>query len=295
MSPSALKRALLRCCTCWDSIRLLDWIDRKGLQHLFFHHLRYRVTPAMLERALAAPPAERARLYALATSYLKVDNTYKTTGLDRTRLADGLLLELAREFDAPRLLEVGVSDGSSALNLLARRDVFAEVVLTDRFSRFLQRRFPLGRAFLDAEGRRFGLKFLCLYVWLSPGRTVDPQGYAPIEVVNPRVREAFGVPAIRRFDLFRDALDRPVQLIKCANILNLAYFDAATIRRALDNLARSLAPGGYVVLSQNNAKYPGDEAALVLRREADGFRPVRNVNGHELAALFPDAPAPETA
>lgn len=288
MNWADLKDYLRRFCLCCDSIKLLDWVHRKNLQLLFFFLLRYRVSPAVLGDVLRQDVdiEELGRLFALGTSSLKIGKIFKTTGLKRTSMADDLLLKLARRKTKPSLMEIGVSDGSSALGLLARSDVFGRVVLTDRFSRFYVRNYLFGKVFLDAEKCLYGIKFLCFFIFLSPKAVSDASGYLPIEVVNPILRERYNIQAITRFDMFKDALDEPVDIIKCSNILNKAYFSDEEIHAAVKSLCRSLNDGGSIVVSQNYEQYNDGEAGFVLRKEGGDVLLEEAFNDHYIVSLF---------
>ena len=288
MNWAGLKDFLRRFCLCFDSIRLLDWMHRKNIQLFFFFLLRYRVSPAILADALKqdADIDELGRLFALGTSSLKIGKIFKTTGLKRTSMADDLLLKLAHGKTKPSLMEIGVSDGSSALGLLARSDVFGRVVLTDRFSRFYVRNILFGNVFLDAEKRLYGVKVLCFFIFLSPKTVSDASKYRPIEVVNPILREKYGIEAITRFNMFEDTFDKPVDIIKCANILNKAYFSDEEIHAAVKSLCRSLNEGGSIVVTQNNEQYVSGEAGFVLRKEGESVLLEEAFNDHFLVNLF---------
>ena len=273
---------------CLDRPRLLDTIAlRPWLRVLAFRFLRLRFSPAILENAEAQPGGteERGRLYSLAMSHLNVGDTYKTTGRNRTVLADAALGRLAAGYSTPSALEVGVSDGISALGLL-RNSALGAITLTDRFPLFHEKPIPLGRVFLNADGRLLGIKFLCFYLNIGEGPLCDLTRYTPIETANPVVRQEFGIQAIQRFDMFHDRLDKPVDLIKCANILNTDYFPDRAIRRAVANLGRNLTKSGHLVISQNNARYPKGEALFILRREDNRLVPAGEENDHDVASLF---------
>jgi len=288
MSWAGLKDFLRRFCLCFDSIKLLDWMHRKNIQLFFFFFLRYRVSPSVLEDVLKQDVdiEEMGRLFALGTSSLKIGKIFKTTGLKRTDMADDLLLKIAQEKTKPSLMEIGVSDGSSALGLFTRSDVFGRVVLTDRFSRFYVRKIPFGKVFLDAEKRLYGIKFLCFFIFLSPKTVSDASGYTLIEVVNPILREKHGIQAITYFNMFMDVLDEPVDIIKCANVLNKAYFSDEEIYAAVKNLCQSLNDGGSIVVSQNNEQYKDGEAAFILKKNDTDARLVESVNDHDLMNMF---------
>lgn len=288
VSWAGIKVFLRRYCLCLDSIKLLDWIHRNNIQFFFFFILRFRVSPEVLIDVLnqKVDLEEKGRLFALGTSALKIGKIFKTTGLKRTGMADALLLRLAQEKTKPSLMEVGVSDGSSALGAFTCSEVFDRVVLTDRFSRFYMQKRCLGKLFLDAEKRLYGFKILCLFIFLSPRPVKADSGYTPIEVVNPILSEKHGIEAITRFNMFKDVLDEPVDIIKCANILNKAYFSDEDLHAAVKSLCRSLKDGGYIVVSQNNKQYKDGEAGFVLRKSGADIHLVEAFNNHDLEYLF---------
>jgi len=288
MMLSQVKHVLRESGLCLDSVRLLDWIKSSPrAKILFFRFLRLRFSPGVLEDALnqAVGSAEKSRLFSLGMSFLNVGNTYKTTGENRTGLADNEIAKLAGGYDTPRLLEVGVSDGISSCNNL-RNKSFVEVVLTDRFNCFYEKRMFWGRKYYDSSRRLLGIKFLVFYINLCLERQSDISGTRKIETANPILAEEFGITSIRPFDLFQDRLDEPVNIIKCANILNESYFSGEEIRRAVDNLGLSLSEDGCIVISHNNEKYEDGEALAVLRKKAGGFHLEKELNGHELVQLF---------
>ncbi|MBA4357669.1 MAG: hypothetical protein C0405_08095, partial [Desulfovibrio sp.] len=185
-----------------------------------------------------------------------------------------------------RLLEVGVSDGMSCLELLAALPPEAEVVLTDRHPTFtLRGRGPLV-LILDGCGRVLGLKLCCLYLNLPLSLRLDPSRGRAIQTANPLLAEASPPLSISRFDICRDTLEPAFQLIKCANVFNRKYFNDATTRAAVANLGRSLADCGYLFISQNNERYAGGESYFVLQKRDNTLALVEEQNGHEALGLF---------
>lgn len=254
---------------------------------LLARFLRVRVSPDALGniRALPLPLAERAGLFRQAISLLNVGETYKTTGLGRTRLADEAILRLCAGRGPVALLDIGVSDGSASVELLERLRP-ARAVLTDLHPALYARGPRPLRVFLDGRRRLLGVKLLGLYVNLSPGGLRDTAGFTPIDTANPLLAEVHGVRAILPFNALADRLDDPVQVIKCANVLNRAYFNEADLRAAVSNLSRSLAEGGLLVISHNNAKYAEGEAWLALRKAGGRLVLAEEAGAHECLDLF---------
>lgn len=289
MNRSRWYHVLMESGLCIDRVRLLEWLLKSDRARIAaFRFFRLRFSPAILDNALqvSSEPGETGRLFSLGMSHINVGDTYKTTTSERTVLADETVIRLARMHESPGLLEIGVSDGSSSLELLRHKSVFSRIVLSDRFSHFYERRIPFGRIFLDSDGGLLGIKFLCFYINLALSKARDVSLYSRIETINPVVRKLGGIEQIETFNALLDKLSESVHIIKCSNVLNKSYFSDDQIIKATRNLANSLLDGGSLVISHNNVKYTQGEAVLVLRKEANGFHVAENLNQHELASLF---------
>lgn len=291
MRISELMRMLSSLKVCIDSPWLLKKVMGLSLEAQDWFHRFARFSPALLDVVAGQDSAlqDKGRLYSMAVSYFRFGNIFKLTGSDRTNLADDLVYSLVREFESPRIMEVGVSDGSSALGILENRKMFGDVVLTDRYNRFYYQRRLAGRLFHDGDGnpQLFKLGFLSFDV---PSPAYDQQrNLVPIETANPVLRREFGITGIRRFDMFVDRLEDEVQIMKCANLLNCSYFSDKDILGAVDNLGRSLVDGGYLVVSQNNEKYAQGEAVFALKKSGADFSLVHDRNEHEAARLYRQA------
>ena len=257
-----------------DNLWLVRQIATTGWRTtLLLRFLRIRVTPDALKRvqALDLPLDERARLFTAAISYINVNETAKTTGQHRTRLADEAIARRAAEFTRVSLFDLGVSDGTASLDLLESLPNLTQAVLADRHVRLYARGPAAFRTFLDGEHRLLGVKILGVYVSLSLSATMDPSKFESIGTLNPLVQLRLGERSVVRFDAARDLLKPPATLIKCANLLNPVYFSGGALRAAAANIGRSLVDGGYLCISQNHARYPQGEAYLILRRQGDAL------------------------
>ncbi|PKN08873.1 MAG: hypothetical protein CVU73_06485 [Deltaproteobacteria bacterium HGW-Deltaproteobacteria-8] len=274
---------------CVDSPLVLRWIMRGGsLQTLALRFLRLKFTPMLLGRirGLSAELSTRSALFTQAISYINARETYKTTGLDRTRLADAAVLRGIQGVPAPRLLEVGVSDGVSCIRLLESLPADAVAELTDRHPYFYRKGLPFACLLADADGRLLGLKLPLFYLNLPLSVTFDTASWARIETINPILPESLGINVIRPFDVRWGRATAPVHAIKCANVFNRHYFPDQVIRAATANLGESLLEGGILVISQNNARYPGGEAYFVLRKTGGRLVLEEKQGGHEALELF---------
>lgn len=291
---NALKNVLLRSGFCADSVPALRLCLRAlrlpALRQLAIAS-RIKFTPDILEklRRSALAPAEKSALFSEAMNLFRSGPTFKTTGAARTPLADKAILEAAPA--GALILETGVSDGVSALGLLEARGA-ARVLLSDRQAAFHFSDFGPFRVFYDKDDGFLSVKFFFLYLCTGLDAGLPPEGAGTVSLLNPAVQERFPQARLLPFDIFTDALPEKAGVIKCANVLNKAYFSAAAAARAVANLHRSLAEGGRLYLCHANPKYRDGEAYVVLRREGAGFRLEAEVNEHELledlrSGLFP--------
>ena len=284
MTPDLLK-ILSGSGPCADDLRLLrlylDLLDSPFLRVLALA-TRLRFTPGVLDliRSAPLPPEERGALFSRAMNLFSSGAAYKTTGRGRTPLADEETLKAARP--GARLLEAGVSDGTSALDLLARANG-AEVILSDSQAGFAYKDHGPFRTYYGLTGGcasvKFGPVLFCTGLRLRP-----PADAALVSALNPLLSEGGGVRELLSFDIFTDRLDPPADAVKCANVLNLSYFPPERIKAALANLRRSLKADGLLVISQTNPAYEGGEAVITLRNTAAGFALQRELNRHELLA-----------
>lgn len=273
---------------CVDRVRLLEFLLRHSWLKVFaFRFLRLRFSPQLIENAesLSVELDRKQELFSLACSFINVGRTYKTTSAARTILADKAVLQYAGEHEKPCLLEVGVSDGSSSLELLKRISSFGEVKLTDRHNAFYQWRFPFGRLYYDGDRCFLGLKFLFFYLNMPTRNQSGRPGLKPITTTNPVLRVEHEL-AVEQFNLFTDCYPQRFHIIKCANLLTRTYFSDSEIVEGVRNLGRSLADGGRMVLSHNSDVYDEGEALTVFVRSGTQLCLEANVNNSPLAQVF---------
>jgi hypothetical protein len=235
------------------------------------------------------PDVEKGELFSLAISYFKIGHIYKLTSKGRTQITDEMVVAGVAEFADPRVMEVGVSDGSSAMGLLARSDFSAKLFLTDRANRYYRSEGLLGCYYYDSEQRRIGYKLGFLYTDLSAFESTLRREFGAVETANPLLESRFGVSSIEHFNMFEDICRPPVHVVKCANLLNLEYFSKDVLISAVENIARSVVEGGYIVIGQNNERFSGGEAAFMLRKEGERLVVVKERNSHDAAPLFKNA------
>lgn len=270
-----------------DSYRLFQVATRTVNTH-DWAVLVLRFTPALLDKIAASRASlqDCGERFSKVVSHFRFGRIFKLTSRDRTTIADAMVLRLTAQFTTPRLLEVGVSDGSSAIGLLRQRNLFSSIVLTDRHNMLFRRPFPGGEFFYDSDRNLLSLKFLFLSLDLTSLGLHGDDTLIPVETANPVLRSKYGIRSITRFDMFHDIMEPQVQIIKCANLLNRSYFTNKEMFRAARNLSRSIQEGGYLVVSQNHKGYADGEAAFALRKADGMLRFDEGVHGHMAESLF---------
>lgn len=279
-----LRKALLRSGFCLDALPALRLFLRglavPGVRQLLIAS-RLKFTPDLLEkiRASGLPPAEQGALFSAAMNLFRSGPTFKTTGAGRAPLTDRAALEKAGPDGL--IAEAGVSDGVSALGLLEARGGRG-VLLTDRQDAFRYKDLGPFRVFYDKEDGAVSVKFLFFYLCLGVPPGEVPAGARAVSLLNPGVAALFPGVKLSAFDIFTGALPEKAAVIKCANVLNKAYFTPEQMRPAVANLLGSLREGGWLLISQSNPKYESGEAYIALRRQGEKFVLAEELHGHEL-------------
>jgi hypothetical protein len=220
----------------------------------------FRPDPRVL---LADDPA--AEEFSKAMSLLHVGDTIKITGSGRHRRGDALLLEHV-ELDGAAIVDIGVSDGTTAVELIEKLPAFGSYVMADLYLEleavdvgpYTLFRYPGGDVILVA-GRRLlawpqlsrAVRLLCAPLLSRArgrsGRRVLLLGPAARRLVenDPRV-------SARVHDVFTPWPAPAPDVIKVANVLRRLYFSDADIVRALAALLESLDEGGHLLLIDNH-------------------------------------------
>lgn len=281
-----LRKALLRSGFCLDSLPALRLFLRglrtPGLRQLLIA-ARIKFTPDLLRaiRLSGLPPAERGALFSAAMNLFRSGPTFKTTSAGRAPLTDRAALEKAGPDGL--IAEAGVSDGVSALGLLEARGG-RSVLLTDRQDAFRYRDLGPFRVFYDKEDGAVSVKFLFFYLCLGVPPAVVPAGADAVSLLNPEVEALYPGARLTALDIFTGTLPEKAAVIKCANVLNKAYFTPERMKPAIANLLGSLREGGWLLISQSNPGYEAGEAYIALRRRGDKFVLAEELHGHELLA-----------
>lgn len=107
----------------------------------------------------------------------------------------------------------------------------------------------------------------------------------PLTLMSPSLNRLPQLQAVEDDILLNRDYTRRFHVLRAANILNLAYFDAATLQRMLCNLRVRLLPGGLLIVCRTNDADVNNASVFTL--EKDGrFATTATLNeGSEIADL----------
>ncbi|GLV29222.1 ATP-binding protein [Sphingobium sp. TomTYG75] len=238
---------------------------------------------------------------AFFSSIKNPNNTFKCTWGGRFGALDGRLVEAvkARGLDVREVLDVGVSSGTTTLDLcdaFAREGYRPRITGTDHAIHAWI--VPLGKrcaALLNPEGQllQVDLSGRSIQPWrrrldyltgmwlvrpilsrivggLAARRLREGVGVRKVELVSPRVRN-HGLITIVEDDVLapRDGFGRRFDLVRAANILNENYFAEADLRKAVDNL-RSYLKGPGSLLFIVRTRVSGDHHGTLFAMSDSG-------------------------
>ena len=234
---------------------------------------------------------------AFFSSIKNPNNTFKCTWGGRFDQLDGRLVQAvrARGLDLQELLDVGVSSGTTTLDLsdaLAREGYRPRITGTDYAIHAWI--VPLGKwcaALLNSEGKllqvdlfgrslqpwRRRLDYLT-GMWLvrpivsrilgrwAVHRLREGAGVRKVELVSPRIRNHDLITVVEDDVLaVRETFMGRFDLVRAANVLNENYFGETDLRKAVDNLRTYLrGPGSllFVVRTLASGEHHGTLFAL---------------------------------
>jgi hypothetical protein len=232
--------------------------------------------------------------FRAAMSIIHVGDTIKITGTDRHGAADALLLDNV-PLNGASVVDLGASDGSTSVELVAKLPGAASYVIADLYLSL--RAVHVGRSvlFFDADDNCILVAGRRLLAWPSLSRTVrlmcapllaraSRQPGREVTLLGPDARRLMRTdPRVtaRVHDVFEPWPAPAPDVIKVANVLRRLYFSDQDILRALNALLTGLADGGHLLILDNPRLAGIALRAGLYRREGGRFVPV---------AETPDAP-----
>lgn len=250
-------------------------------------------------RTILDPDAD-PEAFRAAMSALEVGGTYKITGSNRHPEADRLVADNL-DLTGAVIVDIGASDGSTALDFLAGLNGFGAYVLADLYL-FVRHGTHRGRSyFFDQDGRWILVVGSRTLAWPATSKlvrglfgrgaraaaaTLDPQD---VLLLNPRMRRLMAqdprVTAVVH-DIFTPWQGPAPDLIKVANLLRRLYFEDAKILAALETLLAALPDGGHLLVADNPRIAGMPPRAGLYRRAGGSFEVVATTeNPPEIADL----------
>lgn len=231
------------------------------------------------------------RAFTNMVATLSVGPTHKTTDFGRHDNVDNIMFEFIDKLKKVFFADIGVSDGVSSLKLYSRikhKSKLKRFYLLDKYNSFGYKRKWYGYKFYNTDKdlvyiQLFNLFLLHMYPLLrhKSGSAVY-DGIVTFE--NPLLKER--KLEIKEFDVFKSDLEHKVNVVKCANLLNSPYFSQKSVLRALKNINRNMIDNGFLFIIQNNRKYNGNIAMIVLQKKGKGFELVLDYHDHELSDMM---------
>jgi hypothetical protein len=112
----------------------------------------------------------------------------------------------------------------------------------------------------------------------------------PLNLLSPSLN---GLPQLRAVEddiLFNVSFARRFHVLRAANILNLAYFDRATLQRMLVNLRGRLVPGGLLIVCRTNEAGINNASVFTLGEDGRLALTARLNQGSEITDLVLQLP-----
>ena len=222
-----------------------------------------------------------------AMSSIYVGGTIKITGAGRHPGVDDLLLH-GVDLSGRTIVDIGASDGSTSVELVARIPDFGAYVIADRYLSLEAKRVGRRIAFFDSDGDCVLVSGPRSVAWPSLSRTVSlaysrvirrarehPDSTTLVMLLNPATRRLLAEDArvsYRMHDVFQEWSGEPKpDVMKIANLLRRLYFTDPEITRALEAVHAGLPTGGHLFIV-DNPRLPGVGARGGLyQRTRGGF------------------------
>ena len=112
----------------------------------------------------------------------------------------------------------------------------------------------------------------------------------PLTLMSPSLNRLPQLRAVEDDILLNRDYARRFHVLRAANILNLAYFDTATLQRMLRNLRTRLLPGGLLIVCRTNDAEVNNASAFTLREDGRFTLTARLNEGSEIEHLVMELP-----
>ena len=113
----------------------------------------------------------------------------------------------------------------------------------------------------------------------------------PLKLMSPSLNQLPQLQAVEDDILLNRDYARQFHVLRAANILNLAYFDTATLQRMLRNLRARLLPGGLLIVCRTNDAEVNNASVFTLGDDGRFTTTACLNEGSEIADLVLGLPA----
>lgn len=235
--------------------------------------------------------------FAWAVSSIKIGTTWRITQPSRHALSDRVVLELASVQGRPVILDVGVSDGCTSLDLIEKlggnferfyvTDASLEIDVMEkggatyfyhpRAGQCIMRVGDGSIVYADTQGSIFPLNLIARSL-LSEAPAYDAGSARSMSLVQPELRklaESDQRVAICEYDVFQPWTREELDIVKVANLLNRVYFSDGQIVEAIKNLSRAMKPDGKLLVVDNRKT----ERVSLFSKQTSGLKLEREIHG----------------
>ena len=242
-------------------------------------------------------------------SSIYVGGTIKITGSSRHPQPDRLLIESV-DLKNARIADIGASDGSTSIDLVAQLPSFDEYVIADLYLTLRAVRVGKRVLLFDQDGECVLVGGPRVSAWPSLSKLVAAlyqrtirtgsaslgrNEFEEVLLLNPATRQLIANNqrvTYRTHDVFTVWEGSPPTVIKVANLLRRLYFEDPDLSRALSAIHASLAPGGHLMIVDNPRLSDPSPRAGIWRRDQHGFTEIARLGEPEIADLVDAFGAP---
>jgi len=223
--------------------------------------------------------------FRTAMSALHVGDTIKITGVNRHPRTDALLIENVDTTGAT-IIDIGASDGSTSVELVAKLPAFEAYVIADLFFTLRAAKAYGHEVFYDQRNQPILIAGRRTLAWPSLSAPVRAL-YGPVLakaaqvsqrrdvlLLNPSARALIARDqrvSYRVHDVFTRWDGPRPDVIKVANLLRRLYFSDEMISTALRAILDSLPEGGHLLIVDNPRIAGIDERGGLYRKQGDAF------------------------
>ncbi len=222
-------------------------------------------------------------LFRKVMSQVYIGGTIKITGTNRHPEVDDLLIRNV-DLSSAVIADIGASDGSTSLDLIAKLDNFSAFTIADLHMSMTAVPTRRGWAFFDPDGTCVmisGRRWLAwpdqsaLVRWLYARtiKTAATQRTARgdhVLLLNPDVRKLMAIDSritSKVHDVFTVWPDPKPDVIKVANLLRRLYFSDEKLADGLRALTASVPEGGHLLIVDNPRTADPTPRGGLYRRE----------------------------